>query len=35
MSLPKQYLNQASGIEHQRGSNWCTNHAVSSLLIKE
>ena len=32
MSLPKQYLNQASGIEHQRGSNWCTNHAVSSLL---
>ena len=32
MSLPKQYLNKASGIEHQRGSNWCTNHAVSSLL---
>lgn len=32
MELPKQYLNRASGIEHQRGSNWCTNHAVSSLL---
>ena len=32
MSLPKQYLNKASEIEHQRGSNWCTNHAVSSLL---
>lgn len=32
MSLAKQYLNKASGIEHQKGSNWCTNHAVSSLL---
>lgn len=32
MSLPKQYLNKASGIEHQKSSNWCTNHAVSSLV---
>lgn len=30
--MSKQYLNKASSIEHQRGSNWCTNHAVSSLL---
>lgn len=30
--LPKKYLNISSGIEHQKTSNWCTNHAVSSLV---
>ena len=30
--LPTQYINFSSGIEHQLNSNWCTNHAVSSLL---
>lgn len=30
--LPKKYMNISSGIEHQKSSDWCTNHAVSSLL---
>ena len=26
------YFNKTSGVEHQRDSNWCVNHAVASLL---
>ena len=28
----RRYFNKTSGVEHQRNSNWCVNHAVSSLL---
>lgn len=28
----RRFLNLTSGIEHQRNSNWCVNHAIASML---